>query len=432
MVCRRAVVAVVQSVGAAGGRPTNTGAGLIARGIVAALMACLVGGCGPSAQPTGSPAPLGPAGPPVLGLDWGRGGSVERPVNFDATLQPSDERKHPILRIPGQATMADVTALPGGGFVAVGYIPPAWTPAAWTSTDGSTWALHSLGDTGFTFPVAVAAGDDGSVVAVGHSGRLPVAWTSTDGVAWTERPVTVLGADGVAERMTSVVATSTGFLAGGSVGPELADRHARFWTSTDGATWRPVPDDPAAFADAEVRSIARLGSGFVAVGVVGTAQQATAAVAWTSPDGATWRRVDDPAFAGGVAAAVAPAPFGLVAVGSDVGRREAVAWISRDGTSWTRAPTEASRRYAGFIWMTDVVTIGDTVLAVGEYQGLQRGTATSWISTDGLHWQQARTAPVQEQGEFYAVTPGGPGAIVVGSFGAPDSYVPTVWITPAR
>jgi len=388
------------------------------------MVALVVVACVTAQTPSGAPL--------VLGIDWGHAASVERPTNYDATLPPGDQRKHPILRIPGQATMADVAALPKGGFVSVGYVPPAWTPVAWTSTDGNTWSLHSLGDTGFTFPVAVATGAGGTVVAVGRSGPLPVAWTTTDGVSWQEQAVATLGSGGVAERMTSVVATDAGFLAGGSVGPELFDRHARFWTSADGRTWRPVPDDPGAFANAEVRAIARSGSGFVAVGVVGTAQQATAAVAWTSSDGTTWHRVDDPAFAGGVAVSVTTAPFGLVAVGSDVNRKEAVAWTSRDGRSWVKAPTEPSRLYAGFIWMTDVVTIGDTLLAVGEYQGLQRGTATSWISHDGLHWQQARTAPVQEQGEFYAVTAGGPGAITVGSFGAPDSYVPTVWLTPSR
>jgi hypothetical protein len=122
-----------------------------------------------------------------------------------------------------------------------------------------------------------------------------------------------------------------------------------------------------------------------------------------------------------------------VAVGSDVGRREAVAWTSDDGRRWTRAPNEASREHSGgFAWMTDVIAIGDTVIGIGDYQGLQRGTATSWVSRDGLSWVQARSAPVQEQGEFYAITPGGPGVIVVGSFGAPDSYVPTIWLSPGR
>jgi hypothetical protein len=36
---------------------------------------------------------------------------------------------HPILRIPGQAMIVEVTPLPAGGLVAVGYGPPAWVPA---------------------------------------------------------------------------------------------------------------------------------------------------------------------------------------------------------------------------------------------------------------------------------------------------------------
>ncbi|HEY6012409.1 MAG TPA: hypothetical protein VIU37_00320 [Candidatus Limnocylindrales bacterium] len=375
-----------------------------------------------------------PSGAPVLGIDWGRATSVERPQNFEvASDAPAYNGTHPILRIPGQAMMADVTSLPGGGFAAVGYLPPDWVPAAWTSPDGAAWSIHSMGATGFTFPVGLAAGTDGTVVAVGRSGRLPVAWTSVDGTGWQQHSVPVLGADGVAERMTTIVADGHGYVAGGSVGPELFERHARFWTSADGADWRPVPDDPVAFANAEVRAIVRIGTGFVALGVVGTAQAPTGAVSWTSPDGKTWSRIDDPSFVGGVVAAVVAAPFGgLVAVGSDLDRRQAVAWTSPDGRRWTKAPGEASRQYPGFVWMTDALAIGDEVVAIGEYQGLQRGTATSWVSRHGSHWEQARTAPVQEQGEFYAITPGGPGVIVVGSFGAPDSYVPSVWLSPSR
>jgi hypothetical protein len=405
--------------------------------LLAGVVLVATAGCAPLASPTGSPPP--PAtprytGPPVLGLDWGRAASVERPVNFDATLPPGGgNRTHPILRIPGQAIVADVAGLPTGGFVSVGYVPPDWTPAAWTSPDGQTWSIHSLGSTGFTFAVAVASGGNGTTVAVGRSGSLPVAWTSTDGSSWEQRPVPATGPGRVAERMTSVVAGGPGFVAGGSAGPELSDRHARFWTSIDGATWQAVADEPDAFANAEVRDIVKVDDGLVAVGVVGDAQHPTGAVAWTSKDGTEWTRVDDPAFAGGVAVAVTFAPFGrLVAVGSDLDRKEAVAWTSTDGRTWQRAPKEPSRLYAGFVWMTDVAAVGDSVIAVGDDQGLQRGTAESWVSTDGLHWQQSRTAPVQEQGEFYAIAPGGPGAIATGSFGAPDSYVPQVWLTPAR
>jgi hypothetical protein len=376
----------------------------------------------------------------VLGIDWGRAGSIERPVNNEETVSPSYVSVHPILRIPGQATMSDVLPLPAGGYVAVGYSPPEWTPLAWTSSDGLDWRIHFLGETGFTFPESLAAGSDGTVVAVGRSGPRPSAWTTRDGASWERRAIPVLGTDGLPERMTTVASGSHGFVAGGSVGPELAERHARFWTSPDGATWTPVRDDGAAFADAEVRSVTAFGDGYVAVGVLGTAQRVTGSVAWTSADGSAWTRIDGAAFDGGRIASVIPAPRGgLVAVGTTVERREAVAWTSADGREWTKAPTEPSRLYpgyaegaGGYIQMTDVTVVGDELLAVGIFQGLQRGTATSWISSDAIHWQQAVAAPVQQQGEFYAVTAGGPGAIVVGSFGAPDAYEPRVWVTPAR
>jgi hypothetical protein len=290
-----------------------------------------------------------------------------------------------------------------------------------------------MGTTDFTFPVAVAGGADGTIVAVGRSRNEPVAWTTRDGVGWERHAVPILGTAGVAERMTTAVATGEGFVAGGSVGPELFERHARFWTSEDGDAWKPVPDDPSAFADAEVRAIARFEGGLVAVGVIGPAQHPIGAVAWRSRDGEAWIRVDEPPFAGSVAVSITAAPFGgVVAVGSTVDRREAVAWTSPDGLHWTRAPGEPSRKHpGGYAWMTDVASIGDIVLAIGDYQGLQRGTGTSWVSRDGLVWRRAHTAPTQEQAEFYAIAARGPGAVVVGSFGAPDSYVPKVWLSPA-
>jgi hypothetical protein len=131
---------------------------------------------------------------------------------------------------------------------------------------------------------------------------------------------------------------------------------------------------------------------------------------------------------------VTPGPSGgLIAVGYQVDRRVAVAWTTSDGRRWTRAPDEASREHSGgFAWMTDVVSIGDVAIGVGDVQGLQRGTAISWVSMDGLSWQQSASAPVQEGAEFYAIAPNGIGALAVGAFGAPDSYVPEVWLTPAR
>jgi hypothetical protein len=403
------------------------------RGLALATLVAAAFGCDSIVTVTPGPS-ASESGPPRLGIDWTRATSVQRPANFEETVAPSYQGAHPILRIQGQATMTDLADLGGGSVVAVGYAPPDWLPVAWTSRDREIWAIHSMGTAGSTFPVALTSLDDGSVVAVGRSGAKPVAWTTTDGVTWQRRSVPTLGRDGVPERMTAVARGSNGLVAGGSVGPELLGRRARFWRSTDGMTWKAVPNDRAAFANAEVRSITPYEDGFVAVGVVGSVQDPTGAVAWTSPDGVKWTRIDDPAFDGGVAVSIGPSPVGgVIAVGSQVDRRMAVAWTSPDGRSWTRAPDETSREHpGGFAWMTDVTAIGDVAIAVGDIQGLQRGTAMAWVSRDGLTWTRSSRSPTQEGAEWYAIAPGGPGAVVLGAFGAPDSYVPEVWLSPGR
>ena len=403
-------------------------------------VACLVitlAACSPgpsTTPPTASVPPSTPPSPAVLGVDWGRAPSVEGPRNFQETVSPSYLWNHPILRFPGQAVMSDVLGLPGDGAVAVGSVPPDWTPAAWSSSDGLTWELHLLGNTDFTFPVALASGGHGVVVAVGRSRNVPVAWTTQDGAAWTRHEVAVLSGGGTFERMTSVAAGPQGFVAGGSIGPEVGDRHARFWTSMDGLVWQPVPDDPVAFANAEVRSVTSLVGRFVAVGVLGSTQKPIGSVAWTSADGMHWTRHDSPAFDDGLAVAAAAAPFGgVVAVGSTIDRREAVSWVSSDGEDWTKAASQESRRFGnGYIWMTDVVAVDALVIAIGDYQPLQRATGTAWVSTDGMSWERAKDAPVLEQADLHAIASGGPGAIVVGDFGGPDSHVPTVWFSPGR
>ena len=395
--------------------------------VVAVLIVACQSTASPSALPSASLAP------PVLGVDWGRAASLDRPENYMESVPPDYISNHPILRIAGQATMSDVVAGGTGRIVSVGYAPPDWVPIAWTSDDAGHWAIHSMDGSTGTFPVAIAAGADGSFVAVGRTGRRPAVWTSPDGATWTGRTVPILGTDGTAERITSVVATGSGYVAGGSVGPELGDRRARFWRSADGSTWVPVADDAPAFSNAEVRSIASVQGRFVAVGVVGDAEHPTGAVAWTSADGSAWTRTDDPSFVGAVAVSVVAAPFGgLVAVGSTVDRAMAVAWHSADGRTWTRAPSNPGLEDPGFVWMTDAAAIADEVIAVGDYQPNQRGTAVSWVTPDGMTWQRAAPAPVQEGAEFYAIATGGPGAVAVGAYGLPDSFVPNVWLTPAH
>jgi len=396
--------------------------GLAVRCLAMVAILALASGCRATAETTS------PSSPPVLGIDWGRTLGFERPPNFLETVAPDFQQVHPILRFAGQAILADVIDV-GGTLVAVGYVPPDWTPASWTSSNSLDWAYHPFGSTAFTFPVALTSGPGGALVAVGRRVHDPVAWTSSDGASWQLHDVSILGGT-AAERMTAVTATDFGYLAGGSAGPELFERHARFWTSGDGVTWDPVADDQATFADAEVTAITTLGNGFVAVGVLGPAQHHTGGVAWTSPDGQRWTRIDDPAFDDAVVSSVIVSPFGgVLAVGSNIEKKAALAWTSADGQHWQRI-TAGDYGDKRNLWMTDVAAVRDRVVGVGTAQATQRASATAWVSTDGVHWEQAHPSPIFEQVELLAVTAGGPGAVAVGVFGGPDSAVPRVLLTP--
>ncbi|MFL5769171.1 MAG: hypothetical protein ACJ765_03750 [Chloroflexota bacterium] len=419
-----------------------------------AAIALLAAACGPTTssvtapsvvatRPPSAPASTGAmATPPIPGLSWVKARNVERPTDAfaEASGNPTapsgpGTAGHP-GHFPGQAVVDDVSAV-GDGLIAVGYVGVngVWTAIGWGSTDGQRWTLEPIDEAPASFAVAVAAATgrlDGRSYAAGRSGPLPVVWEDVGNGSWhrTQLPTLSLGAEW--ERVVAIASTDGGLLAGGSAGPELGDRRARFWSSPDGAAWEAAPDDEA-FAGAEVVAIdPRPGGGYVAAGRLGTGQRSTGSVAWLSDDGATWRRVDDPSLGGGLVNALATDADGsIVAVGSDPDEREALVWRSPDGgATWERAPREASRLYEPYkIRMTDVVPTPGGLVAVGNYVGLQYGTATSWVARDWTSWTRAPSYPALGQGEMLAAAPGGPGLVSVGSFGAPDNYVPTIWLS---
>ena len=263
-------------------------------------------GCAP-ANPSTTPgasglASVAPTRSPVAGLDWRAALDVARPQDAfpSGTPEPTvpsgpGTAGHP-GHFPGQATIADVVVL-DGRLIAVGYVGWDWRPVSWTATDPDHWALVEIGrarPSEPAFAVALTSRLDASgVVAVGRAGRRPIAWTSADGGTWTEHDVAVIGGPTDWERMTAIAAGPLGLLAGGSVGPELYQRRARFWRSPDGVTWTPVPDDPG-FDGAEVSAILPVADGWLALGRLGTVPRTTGSVAWRSPDGEHWTRVDDP------------------------------------------------------------------------------------------------------------------------------------------
>ncbi|HEY7525065.1 MAG TPA: hypothetical protein VH720_15565, partial [Candidatus Limnocylindrales bacterium] len=209
-----------------------------------ASVALIVAACASPASPIApgpassgrSPSASAPARPspsPIPGLTW-RTASVERPAEAFPEI-PSDSRTpsgpgtagHP-GHFPGQSIVENVTGGPDG-LTAVGYvaIDGEWHALAWVSTDGSTWRLERIDDGAASFAVDVTATSAGRIAVVGRSGPDAAAWFRGDGGAWQAAPVTRLRGD-ERERMTAVLATPSGLIAGGSAGPELFERRARF------------------------------------------------------------------------------------------------------------------------------------------------------------------------------------------------------------
>jgi len=374
----------------------------------------------------------------VLGIDWARIYDVEQPAGNPLLTPPPLMHRygsdHPAHYQGGMADLTDVVAA-GPGLVAVGYLDRGPIAAAWTSADGRSWRLAP----GFmpldaTFASAVAAGPAG-LVTVGTDHADAAAWTSADGLTWSKVESEAAFHDqGGPLQMTAVAAWAGGWVAGGYLGTYAGPLRAAFWRSMDGRTWARVPDVPA-FGDGRVTAIATLGDRLIAVGATGTYHDPTGGVAWTSRDGTTWERAPVSAdLSAGVPWSVTAGGPGLVAVGANPDERKAMAWTSLDGTTWTRAPdAQALDNYGLKIRMQDVAVVGDEIIAGGHMLfGQQFSSAVIWHSRDGITWQRTPDYPGFSAGVITGVVAGGPGAVAVGTVGAPDFFIPTAWISPAR
>jgi hypothetical protein len=146
-----------------------------------------------------------------------------------------------------------------------------------------------------------------------------------------------------------------------------------------------------------MRDVARLGSGFVAVGA-GT----SGAAVWTSTDGSTWARVrDDPMFHPrpgtdksywASMAGVAVDHGVVVAVGMDGapggGDNSVRVWWSADGRTWAEATGD--RFLSGQVF--SVTATPEGFLATGP-SGEPSCLGGMWASTDGRAWQCVASDP---------------------------------------
>lgn len=246
-----------------------------------------------------------------------------------------------IKGLPANAVIGAVTALPSG------YLLGASTAGVggvqegrlWRSADGAVWEALVLTD--YVAVEAWSVFDAGEgFVAIGQrarAGLVPLIGRSTDGLTWEAVDVAedAFGPDLVGD--DDVTAGRHGFVAGGRVVDTSSPQDpsttrlgpptdGAIWTSPDLATWTRVEPGRQLFGgedDQAVRLLERLEAGYVALGLWGTG-----GAGWVSADGTTWHRSADAdgAFSHGVPEALLPIGNQLLAVGDDGDGRPAV-WL---------------------------------------------------------------------------------------------------------
>jgi hypothetical protein len=292
----------------------------------------------------------------------------------------------------GAGSVAAMSQL-GPTLVAVGSVPDAGTTraAVWTSADGLSWT-RAHDETSFGQAEIDALARSGSrLVAVGcvtgpeGCAGNPAArfWTSSDGATWTPAGFKP-GFDPTARRYGAVAAGGPGLAAVGSDvsgGFPEVPADASIVTSSDGATWTPVAATPG-FKAATMGGVAAAGATLVVVGQ----ESSGAPVVWTSTDGRAWPRAVTSGLPtdAEVRDVITGGP-GVIAVGREGGN--AASWTSSDGRAWHQAP--ASGALAG-ARMLHVVATSHGFIAIGT---VSDGSGAAWTSPDGTSWTKLDLGP---------------------------------------
>ncbi|HSQ38302.1 MAG TPA: hypothetical protein VLS92_10465 [Acidimicrobiia bacterium] len=285
--------------------------------------------------------------------------------------------------------------------------------AVWLSADGEAWTRVPDPEGVFSAESGVAlltgVADNGSrLVAVGITGTQgdlgspfgpkPGVWVSdNDGASWRRVPHDEAAFGGEGRHLVwSVIPTDFGFVAAGD----------ELWSSPDGWTWTRVGPMH------QVRRMARTPDGYVAVGY-----DNPIAAAWTSPDGLSWTPLAVPAetpISGDTAYSamfdVVAGPAGVVAVGSEGlfsdMNWDAGVWLADEDGEWSWVQGDVFAR--GLQQEIQGVTVvGDRLVAVGSQNSTFNvfGPAQSWISDDGGRtWSRVESEALGQRGDWVAMT----------------------------
>jgi hypothetical protein len=330
-----------------------------------------------------------------------------------------------VLAAAGMAGVLAFATLGGGSKPQVAVSPPIATPQA-------SIAFVSP-------PASPSASPDGSPSAsVEPAPTAPPAfaedWSPVDDQRSFHDPFGDMEAVAGGERLVAV---------GDGCGATLPVCHMAIWTSTDGESWKRVPDDPMFEAGpyttgrrGELTDVVATPDGFVAVGRSRQAGVRRAAVLWSN-DGLRWTRAEDAqSLLYGTMEAITATPDGYVAVGNYLvdADASAAAWRSADGLTWRRTSDQGATFVVGgdgtfsdgrvHGGMIDVVWAGDGVVAIGSACAPTGGVCEgiTWTSSDGRAWTRERR---EIRGTPYALLASGGVLVAAGDDGAghPISWV---------
>jgi hypothetical protein len=276
-------------------------AGLAAAGLLVAAAA--VAGCGSRPAPEVSPPPA-PAPPPLAtsfasaaGASWAiveMGGSAAQENNFwQLFVRPAGATTWRLATPLGVADNGGlVVASPASGSLVTGFRPSqllTYSPLAASTDNGANWSPagpinHGLADA----PDALAAGPDGSLIALTSSGaelghRLGAAWTRLS-------TASSLGATPAGKSCGVTGLTAAAFSGGTPMLAASCDRPGVAGIFADsGGTWHaagPAGSASLAGADIDVLRLAAAGPGLVALLKAGTGPTASIVAAWYN--GSQW------------------------------------------------------------------------------------------------------------------------------------------------
>jgi hypothetical protein len=173
-----------------------------------------------------------------------------------------------------------------GGFAAIGQLDGiTLSSSVWTSADGRAWQKAPQDFVGFGPTAITALG--GRVVAVGDfldpkgsvGSLVPTSWSSTDGRTWVKATAAArqiaTGFGDVTVVGDELVAIGANYMSGATtlpllLGPSAAEPTsppvpaANVWISSDGSTWRLLPEDPSLVVGSNLNThVASLGTRIV-------------------------------------------------------------------------------------------------------------------------------------------------------------------------